>query len=68
MACNSCASNERFRAVYCDECESWTFHVDKHDLLIAAGLMAVAAVIVFQPEILGAAGLVLARRVFGALT
>ena len=51
MACNSCESSGRFRASYCDDCERWTFHVDKRDLLIAAGLMAVAAVIVLQPEL-----------------
>ena len=44
MACNSCESSGRFRASYCDDCERWTFHVDKRDLLIAAGLLAVGAV------------------------
>ena len=69
MACNSCESSGRFRASYCDDCERWTFHVDKHDLLIAAGLMAVAAVIVLQPELLFApAGIMFARRAIGALT
>ncbi len=68
MACNSCESTGRFRASYCVDCERWTFQVDKHDLLIAAGLVAVAAVIVLQPELLAPAGFVLARRVVGALT
>ena len=67
MACNSCESTGRFRASYCDDCERWTFQVDKRDLLIAAGLVAVAAVIVLQPELLAPAGFVLARRVVGAL-
>jgi hypothetical protein len=67
MGCNSCDSTGRFRASYCDDCERWTFHVDKRDLLIAAGLVAIAAVIVLQPELLAPAGVVLARRVVGAL-
>ena len=68
MACNSCESSGRFRASYCDDCERWTFHVDKRDLFIAAGLMAVAAVIVLQPELLVApAGIMFARRAIGAL-
>jgi hypothetical protein len=68
MAYNSCESTGRFRASYCDDCERWTFHVDKRDLLIAAGVAAAAAVIMLQPELLVApAGLALARRVFGSL-
>jgi hypothetical protein len=68
MACNSCESSSRFHASYCDDCERWTFHVDKHDLLIAAGLMAVGAVIMLQPELLLApVGFALARRAVGAL-
>ena len=68
MACNSCESTSRFHASYCDDCERWTFHVDKHDLLIAAGLMAVGAVIMLQPELLLApVGFALARRAVGAL-
>ena len=67
MACNSCESSGRFRASYCDDCERWTFHVDKRDLLIAAGLVAVAAVIVLQPELLVApAGIMFARRAISA--
>jgi hypothetical protein len=68
MACNSCESTGRFRASYCDDCERWTFHVDRRDLLIAAGIVAAAAVIMLQPELLVApAGFALARRVFGSL-
>jgi hypothetical protein len=67
MACNSCESSGRFRASYCDDCERWTFHVDKRDLLIAAGVVAVAAVIILQPELLAPAGLLMARRAFTAL-
>ena len=68
MACNSCESSGRFRASYCDDCERWTFHVDKRDLLIAAGLVAVAAVIVLQPELLVApAGIMFARRAIGSV-
>jgi len=68
MACNSCESSSRFHASYCDDCERWTFHVDKRDLLIAAGLMVVGAVIMLQPELLFApVGFALARRVVGAL-
>jgi hypothetical protein len=66
MACNSCESSSRFHASYCDDCERWTFHVDKRDLLIAAGLMVVGAVIMLQPELLFApVGFALARRVVG---
>jgi hypothetical protein len=68
MACNSCESSGRFRASYCDDCERWTFHVDKHDLLIAAVLMVVGAVIVLQPELLFLpVGFAFARRVAGRL-
>jgi hypothetical protein len=68
MACNSCESSSRFHASYCDDCERWTFHVDKRDLLIAAGLMVVGAVIMLQPELLFApVGFALARRAVGAL-
>jgi hypothetical protein len=68
MACNSCESTGRFRASYCDDCERWTFHVDKRDLLIAVGIAAAAAVIMLQPELLVApAGFAVARRVFGSL-
>jgi len=67
MACRSCESTGRFRVSYCDDCERWTFHVDKYDLLIAAGLVTMATVIVLQPELLAPAGFVLARRVVGAL-
>ena len=51
MACNSCESSGRFRASYCDDCERWTFHVDKRDLLIAAGLMVVGAVVSFSQSL-----------------
>ena len=68
MSCNSCESSGRFRASYCDDCERWTFRVDKRDLLIAAGLLAVGAVVVLQPELLFApVGIMFAKRMVGAL-
>ena len=56
MACNSCDPGESFSASYCDDCERWTFRARKHHVLIAAGLLVAAAVVVgvviFQPELI----------------
>jgi hypothetical protein len=55
MACSSCDPGESFSASYCDYCERWTFRARKHHVLIAAGLLVAAAVVVgvviFQPEL-----------------
>jgi hypothetical protein len=66
MACDSCNGDGRFNAYKCDQCGRWHFQIETSDLLIAAGLIAVAAVIVLQPEILAPAGLLFARRVVAA--
>jgi hypothetical protein len=66
MACDSCNGDGRFNAYKCDRCGRWHFQIETSDLLIAAGLIAVAAVIVLQPEILAPAGLLFARRVVAA--
>ena len=56
MPCNSCNPGESFSASYCDDCERWTFRARKHHVLIAAGLLVAAAVVVgvviFQPELI----------------
>jgi hypothetical protein len=56
MACSSCNPGESFSASYCDDCERWTFRARKHHVLIAAGLLVAAAVVVgvviFQPELI----------------
>ena len=56
MACSSCDPGESFSASYCDDCERWTFRARKHHVLIAAGVIATAVVIVgivvFQPELI----------------
>ena len=56
MACSSCNPGESFSASYCDDCERWTFRARKHHVLIAAGFLVAAAVVVgvviFQPELI----------------
>lgn len=56
MACNSCDPGESFSASYCNDCERWTFRAQRHHVLIAAGVLTVAAVIVgvaiVQPELI----------------
>ena len=56
MACNSCDPGESFSASYCDDCERWTFRLRKHHVLIAAGVLVAATVVVgivfLQPELL----------------
>ncbi|HYB91666.1 MAG TPA: hypothetical protein VEC38_11545 [Candidatus Binataceae bacterium] len=68
IECGSCDSGTGFSAHYCDECGRWSFHAEKRHLLIAAGILAAATIVVIvaivQPEIVpligGAAAL--ARR------
>ena len=67
MACDSCNGEGRFNAFKCDQCGRWHFQVETSDLLIAAGLVAVAAVIILAPELLAPAGLLMARRAVSAL-
>ena len=75
MACNSCDPGESFSASYCDDCERWTFRARKHHVIIAAGVLAAAAVIVgvaiLQPEliapIVAVAGGGLAKRAISFL-
>jgi hypothetical protein len=56
MACNSCDPGESFSASYCNDCERWTFRARRPHVLIAAGVLAAAVVIVgvaiIQPELI----------------
>ena len=67
MACDSCSGDGRFSVFKCDQCGRWHFQIETSDLLIAAGVLAVAAVIILQPELLAPAGFVVARRAIAAL-